>query len=203
MADGTCSLYTRWDQGDFNPRELESVMSRFGASLVCPGTKDVVTLTQEGEQRHCDRAEFVGQVRSHESTSFQWWINDGEDVYCRLRWGGANCVVEFGLDGLDASQIRQFIECIIGYAKRVADSGAFLGLLVEFEMDTGGFDWDAYFLKGGFLSTSFPAILGLPIERESDVPPTFKHVRRIGNMAFYFSDSFDFTRDGVLFQFVQ
>jgi hypothetical protein len=176
-------------------------MSRFGASLVFPGTQDVVTLTQDGEKKRCDRAEFVGQVRSHESTSFQWWINDGEDVYCRLRWGGTDCVVEFGLDGLDASQIRRFIECIISYAKEVADSGGFLGLLVEFEMDAGGFDWDAYFLKGGFLTTSFPAILGLPIERESDVPPTYKHVRRIGNLVFYFSDSFEFTGDCLSFQF--
>ena len=203
MADGICSLYTRWDQEDFDPRALESVMSRFGASLVFPGTKDVVTLTQEGEQRRCDRAEFVGQVRSHESTSFQWWINDGEDVYCRLRWGGTNCVVEFGLDGLDASQMRRFIECIISYAKEVADSGCFLGLLVEFEMDAGGFDWDAYFLKGGFLIKFFPAILGLPIERESDVPPTYKHVRRIGNVVFYFNDSFEFTGDCLSFQFAQ
>jgi hypothetical protein len=192
MADGTCSFYTRWSQGEFNPAELESVMSRFGASLFFPGTKDVVTLTQDGEQQRCDRVEFVRQVRSHESTSFQWWINDGEDVYCRLRWVGISCVVEFGLDGMDALQIRRFIECIISYANEVADSRGFLGLVAEFGIDAGGYDWDTYFLKGGFLTASFPAILGLPIERDCDVPPTYKHVRRIGNSFFYFNNAFDF-----------
>ena len=127
MSDAICSLYTRWNHENFNVDQLESVMSRFGASLYFPGTKDVIALTDEGEQRRYDRATFAGKARLQESTSFQWWINECEDIYCRLRWVKSNCVVEFGLDGIDELQVRQFVVPSSIMRRKSQMEGVFLG----------------------------------------------------------------------------
>jgi hypothetical protein len=131
MPDRTAYLYVQISQPDFQLSSLINVFESHGFSLEFPRTTVVKTLTQLGDQVNSDRHSLLSQLRTGRSVSFQWWRNEREDLYCRIRFLKATTAIEFGLDGLDLGDESSFLQVLFDLATQYLKTGVLLGCILE------------------------------------------------------------------------
>jgi hypothetical protein len=131
MADRTASLYLRISQERFEFSIMADDLRRYGIGLEYPGTAAVKVLSEQGDQLDQDRAWLISMLRVVRTISFQWWKNDSEDIYCRIRFFPGMSTIEFGLDGVDENDESLLLDALFGLAKNYVARGSLVGLVVD------------------------------------------------------------------------
>lgn len=76
-----------------------------GITLDHPTIGHVMAVTQSGEQYLRNKEWLIKQIQSKQQVSFQWWFDEGVDVFTTLRHFSKCSIIEFGLDGLTPLQL--------------------------------------------------------------------------------------------------
>ncbi len=110
MSDRVARLDVAIPQNRFNFLAIVAHLESHGVHLEYPGTVVVKALTDLGDQFDRNRPWLLSMIGSAPVVRFQWWRNDSEDLYCRIRFIRGLCSIEFGLDGMDRGDEVRFLD---------------------------------------------------------------------------------------------
>jgi hypothetical protein len=130
-SDRALYLYLRVAQSEFAFDEIIEHLRSHGICLEFPGSENVKVLSSEGDQFEKPRQWLLQAIRSTPSINFQWWVNDREDVYCRIRFDRPRTIVEFALDGMTNEQEVEFLKCAFGLLNVYLFQGILIGCVID------------------------------------------------------------------------
>lgn len=173
MAERTARLY----EAPESP--LESLCGDFaggGLGLLHPRSGHVILLDGEGEQVEASKEELEQRIRAGTEVSFQWWLAEDHDVYCRIRVRQGVRILELGMEGCDAAELAAVGSVL--ERRFLRNMPKSMGLVFDPEGTTEGYDWDRFFLDQELLDWRSvqmhpPKMLGVPrqcLERLEHVP---------------------------------
>jgi hypothetical protein len=162
MSDRIALLYEQRDGFRFD--SLARDMAVAGMSILRPVLGGVWLLDHEGESIVSDVATLAARVDAGREQSFQWWLAENDDVYCRIRPVGSLCVIELGMEGTTADERDH-----IGRALRsrfLSDPRRSVGWVLDPSGVAQDFAWDDFFVERrtgtwGPLGMAFPVAVGV------------------------------------------
>jgi hypothetical protein len=145
---------------------LEKTLRSAGLSITHPSTHLVTVLDSQGDQFSLSLDAFRRALGQDHGASFQWWLADDHDVYCRIREVGGISVIELGMEGCSPTEIqgiRRMLEDFFG----LSDESS-VGLVFDPQGVAEDYDWDRFFvhrerLNAADLSRGFPEVLGVKL----------------------------------------
>ncbi|HWC95590.1 MAG TPA: hypothetical protein VG456_02540 [Candidatus Sulfopaludibacter sp.] len=126
---------------------LAAFFQAHGLMLRNPGNGKLTRLSDEGDQIEATEAELADLIQRNSGVPFQWWIDDGFDVFCQfdnLPDGTTRRRYETGV--LDEQQLIRFCKMLTAYVVQHPGSvGAIVEPLnyAEFSAD----EWTAFFWR--------------------------------------------------------
>lgn len=165
MAERNALVYGR-AAPRFSFGSLEGMLRSVGLSITHPSTHLVMVLDDQGDRAALSLDAFRDLLHQSHGASFQWWLADDHDVYCRIREVGDVCVVELGMEGCNPAEIqriRDALEAQIGLSNEIS-----IGLVFDPQGVTEDYEWDRFFVHGDRLCASdlphgFPDVLGVEL----------------------------------------
>jgi hypothetical protein len=170
--------YTRTDFSD-----CCALFGEYGILLTNPRSKCVTKLTEEGAQVVVEAAHIYDCIASKQPVSFQWWVNSGVDIYCRIRFAGNGAAMEYGLDGL--GEYTASVETVLeAYFNLLVQKNMIEVFYIDYWGVTEHFDWDAFACDRTHSLENLPAVLGIPIGRLSQCGVDYSEweQKKLGNM---------------------
>ena len=168
MSDGFYYWY-RSARNAVSADRVIGVLEANGVVLANPATGGVTAVTNGpeswGEQVPIERAELLASLslEAAEEVNFQLWLNDETDVFTRFRsMGSTMTVVEFGLDGMTASEKEEVISAVSQAVQ--TDRKGTVGLVVDRRGTTEDADWDSLVAGAPLPLDDWPDLLGLRLD---------------------------------------
>jgi hypothetical protein len=137
---------------------LRATLLQSGISIFHPSLHGVSVLSESGEQ-HVLSLDAVYRRLIHEGElNLQWWLNEGEDVYCRIRLGEGAAVFLLAFEGIEDADERRVIKALSAFAMELGMTGHLIGFAFDQLGEFGDVDWDSFFLGSSELA-EVPAVL--------------------------------------------
>ncbi|MFN7937659.1 MAG: hypothetical protein U0R19_30295 [Bryobacteraceae bacterium] len=112
------AYYVERCEPPFDFKSLVGWYAPRGLMLPNPGTHQITRLSAEGDQIVSSEEEIADRLAKSIETPFQWWLDDGLDVFCDFRFPQADLlchVYEVGI--LGANQLNWFVQLITDLVK--------------------------------------------------------------------------------------
>jgi hypothetical protein len=139
----------QWRKQGFE--RLCETMQTANASVTFPGTSRVSMLNAQGTQVWTDRSELKHRIESGVESSFQFWLNEECDIYCRVIAIGSCIAIEVALDGLTDREKRRVVVAMSEEILGLSEEGVALALIFDVVGERSVEEWAAMvqFRSGG------------------------------------------------------
>ncbi|MCL5058254.1 MAG: hypothetical protein M1130_09765 [Actinobacteria bacterium] len=164
MSDGLAFLYSTLSR-DKIFHKMEQQIKQKGIKLEYPINNLVQIWNEEGEYQRLSRVNFLEKLVSNNKISFQWWWNEEDDLYCRIRSVDGYTSFELGLDGVNRNQILNVVKLFFSIlGDRLKED--VIGFVIDRNAYTEEYDWDTFFINDKLSVLDLPIILGLNSQKK-------------------------------------
>ena len=184
MSDAFAFLYGL--SANFKLGELVADFASKGIVLKNPSSDIVTAISEYGDQLQKSLDNLEAELTASKIVSFQFWLDGGTDLYCRLRHLHETRIVEeYALDGLLPQEKERVINVLVERFKAKAKLYDAIFFILDRAGGTVEVAWDDVSISGGYEFIPCPDILGIPQVRlinfkkcaaESEVIPIGKYV---------------------------
>jgi hypothetical protein len=155
---------------EFDLRRFVSEWAGAGVVLFNPSNHLVTSLSEDGSQVRTSLEELEDWFNSSKPLVFQLCLSDDTDLLCCIRIIDEETLVEqYGLDGLNPTELKSIIGTLVAKFKRKATRQVNdLFLIIDSEGYTIDLNWDLLAKAEKYEDHFCPDVLGISPTRASD-----------------------------------